>query len=268
MTTDVDFASGPIASGRTAEVYAVGGGQVLKLLKPGFDSRMLTVESAKTAAVHAAGGPAPGVAGLVEIGGRPGLLFERIHGSSMLEVILSDPAKAVGHAVAFAELHVDVLSASAGEDLPDVKEYLADKIDRADLPLAQRRLVKDHLVGLPDGEATLHGDYHPGNILLAPDGPTVIDWGEASRGAVAADVARTLVLLTPESAADAIPNPEGVAALVFEFANVYKKRCLQRTATTIAEIGAWRLPVVAARLSEGIAEQTNLLQVEVARLTS
>ncbi len=267
MTTGMDLSS-PIASGRTAEVYAVPGDQVLKLLKPGFDPQMLIVESAKTAAVRAAGGPAPGVKGLVEVGGRPGLLFERISGTSMLEVMLSDQDGAVGHAVAFADLHGDVLSSSVGGDLPDVKEYLADKIDHADLPLAQRTLVKDHMVGLPEGDATLHGDFHPGNILLAPDGPIAIDWGESSRGAAAADVARTLLLLTPESAEDVIQIPEGFAALVLEFARVYKKRCLERTATTIAEIEAWRLPVAAARISEGLPEQTKLLQVEVARLTS
>jgi len=249
-------------------VYAVPGDRILKLLRSGFDPRMLIVESAKTAAVRAAGGPAPKVEGLIEVGGRPGLLFERIHGPSMLDVILSDQGEVTSQAMAFADLHADVLSSSDGGDFPDVKEYLAERIDGADLPLAQRTVVKDHMVGLPEGEATLHGDYHPGNILLAPDGPTVIDWGETSRGAAAADVARTLVLLTPESAAAVIPNLEGVAALVLEFAIVYTKRCLQRTATTIAEIESWRLPVVAARISEGVAEETELLQVEVARLTS
>ncbi len=268
MISGAELSSNLLASGRTADVYAVDGSRVLKLLKPGFHPLMLAVESAKTAAVRAAGVPAPAVGDQIEVEGRPGLLFERIDGPTMLEVFLSDPGKAVDFAVPFTDLHVDFLNAPASEDLPDVKEYLADKIDRADLPLAQRAQAKDHMVGLPDGEATLHGDYHPGNILLAPAGPIIIDWGEAAKGAVAADVARTLILLSPESAADVVPNPDSVSGPIARFVTAYTNSCLHRTATTTADVEAWRLPVVAARVSEDIPEQINVLQAEVARLTS
>jgi tRNA A-37 threonylcarbamoyl transferase component Bud32 len=257
-----------LASGRTAEVFAIGEGQVLKLLKPGFDPQMLVAESTKTAVVHAAGGPAPDVLGLVEIGGRSGILFERINGTSMLDTIVANVDDGIGHVMTFADLHAEVLGISLDTGLPDVKDFLASKIDNADLPVVQRTAAKDHMAGLPNGDATLHGDYHPGNILLTPDGPTVIDWGEASRGDAAADIARTLLLLTPESAAGAVPNPGDIAALVTEFANGYKQRCTQATAATTHTVAAWRLPVVAARLSERIAEEADLLRAEVARLTS
>jgi streptomycin 6-kinase len=263
-----DLSSGPMASGRTAEVFAVGESQVLKLLKPGFNPQMLVAESTKTAAVHAAGGPAPNVSGLVEVGGRSGILLERIYGTSMLDAILTNEDDGIDQVMAFADLHAEVLGISMNSGLPDVKDFLASKIDNADLPAGQRAAAKDHMAWLPNGDATLHGDYHPGNILLPPDRPTVIDWGEASRGDVAADIARTLLLLTPEAVTGAVPNPGKIAALVTEFANGYKQRCIQATAATTHTVAAWRLPIVAARLSEGIAEETELLRAEVARLTS
>jgi aminoglycoside phosphotransferase (APT) family kinase protein len=40
-----------------------------------------------------------------------------------------------------------------------------------------------------------HGDYHPGNVLLAADRVAVIDWPTAARGAPEADHARTRLLL-------------------------------------------------------------------------
>ena len=257
-----------MASGRTADVFAVGENTVLKLLKPGFDPQMLVVESTKTAAVHAAGGPAPSVSDLVEIDGRSGILFERINGTSMLDAILTNVDGGIGHVITFADLHAEVLGISVDTGLPDVKDFLAWKIDNADLPVGQRTTAKDHMAGLPVGDATLHGDYHPGNILLTPDGPIVIDWGEASRGDAAADIARTLLLLTPESAASAVDNPEDIAALIAEFANGYMQRCTRATATTSRSVAAWRLPIVAARLSEEIAEEADLLRTEVARLIS
>jgi hypothetical protein len=268
VTAGIDLTAEPIAAGRTAEVFAVGGDQVLKLLKPGFDPRMLSVELAKTAAVHAVSGLAPEVHGLVDVDGRRGLLFERVFGASMLDSIMSSEDKALDDAVVFADLHGEILRSPSGADLPGVKEFMADKIDHADLPSTQRRSAKDHMMGLPNGEVTLHGDFHPGNVLVTRNGPRVIDWGEASRGDLAADIARTMVLLTPESAAVIVALPGSVVSLVSKFADAYVRRCLQVTGTTIETIAAWRLPVIAARLSEGITEQVDLLQAEVAQLTS
>lgn len=268
MAASIDLPEDPIAFGRTAEVFAVGDEQVLKLLKPGFAPQMLSVELAKTEAVYSVTGLAPDVYGLVEVDGRPGVLFERIMGDLMLDSIMSREDKAADHAVLFAGLHGEILGVSSSQDLPDVKEFMADKIDNADLPMTSRALAKDHMIGLPDGESTLHGDFHPGNILLTNDGPRVIDWGEASRGNFAADIARTLVLLTPESAADVVADPGSIASLISEFVDAYVKRCLQITGATLETIAAWRLPVIAARLSEGITAQADLLQAEVARLTA
>ena len=268
VNAGIDLTAVPIAVGRTAEVFAVGDDQVLKLLKPGFDSRMLSVELTKTDAVHSASGLTPEASGIVEVDGRPGIIFERVYEASMLDSIMSSQDNAEDHALAFADIHGEILNLSAIKALPGVKEFMADKIDHSDLPLSQRTLAKDHMMRLSDGEATLHGDYHPGNVLVTPHGPKVIDWGEASRGDAAADIARTMVLLTPESAAVVVPDPGSIAAFISEFADVYMTRCLQATGASIETIAAWRLPVIAARLSEGIAEQTSLLQAEVVRLTS
>jgi Ser/Thr protein kinase RdoA (MazF antagonist) len=40
-------------------------------------------------------------------------------------------------------------------------------------------------------DSIVHLDLRPGNVLLGADGPTVIDWPNASRGAKASDVALT-----------------------------------------------------------------------------
>ena len=268
MNPGFDRTMDPIGAGRTAEVFVVGEGQVLKLLRPGMDERMLSVEYAKTAAVRTATELAPGVSGLVEMDGRPGIVFERIVGESMLDVILSNPDTGLAEAEGFAGLHADVLGLSVAADLPDVKEFMADKIDSADLPASQRTVAKDRLMGLPDGDATLHGDFHPGNILVTADGPRVIDWGEASHGDPAADIARTLLLLTPESAAGSLPHEVPASALIAAFAHTYLERCLRSAGITVEAITAWRLPVIAARLSEHIAEETGLLQAEAQRLCS
>ena len=71
------------------------------------------------------------------------------------------------------------------------------------------------------GDRILHRDLHPLNVLMAPDGPVVIDWANASRGAPEFDVADTWVLFAcadppvrPVEAVFAPGRPAGVPALV------------------------------------------------------
>jgi aminoglycoside phosphotransferase (APT) family kinase protein len=45
----------------------------------------------------------------------------------------------------------------------------------------------------------MHLDLHPGNVMLTPNGPVVIDWTSAHAGQPAADVATAyLIMLTSE----------------------------------------------------------------------
>ena len=45
------------------------------------------------------------------------------------------------------------------------------------------------------GDALIHLDLHPQNVLLSDDGPWVIDWANAARGPAAVDVALTFVIV-------------------------------------------------------------------------
>jgi len=46
------------------------------------------------------------------------------------------------------------------------------------------------------GDALLHRDLHPDNVILTEDGPSVIDWEGAVRGPAQADLALTWVIVT------------------------------------------------------------------------
>ena len=49
---------------------------------------------------------------------------------------------------------------------------------------------------MPPGDALVHLDLHPMNVLLGPRGPVIIDWTNASRGAAAFDAGYTYVLMS------------------------------------------------------------------------
>jgi len=267
MTPEGSGPSGPIASGRTADVYAVGDEKVVKLLKAGWPTELLHWEALKTDAVHAAGIPSPAVFEEIEVAGRRGVLFERIDGLSMLDTAFTQPDRAVELAEQLATLHAATLTTSIPE-LPDIKDGLAASIAATDLPTRQRVAATDSLLGLPDGTATLHSDFHPGNVMLADQGAVIIDWANAARGDPAADIARSLLMMTPAGASEVADITSELERVIVAFADAYRQRVLQLVDVQAADVEAWRLPVVAARIAEGIAEEHDLLHAEVARLTS
>ncbi|MGI9641782.1 MAG: aminoglycoside phosphotransferase family protein [Acidimicrobiia bacterium] len=262
----IDVPDEPIAVGRTADVFALDDDRVLKLLKPGFASDTIDTEADKTRAAHAAGVSAPAVLDVVQVGGRSGIVFERVHGDLLLDDIVLDAMRFREWAKVFAGAHVDVLSKSTA-DLPDIRDVLSHKIHSADLPRAKERTALSVLGAAPDGDAVLHGDFHPGNIIFTTGDPVTIDWPDAAKGHGGADIARTLWLISPATMSDAIPNKRVMTVIQGYFRKRYRKICSSRLKMDRRVIDAWRLPVVAARLSEGIEREEPALRAEVDRLT-
>jgi aminoglycoside phosphotransferase (APT) family kinase protein len=124
---------------------------------------------------------------------------------------------------------------------------------RADL--AERGM--DALSRLPDGDRLCHGDFHPANIILAKQGPIVIDWPIATRGDAAADVARSLLILRIGELPPGSPmllrtlEKVGRTVLLWRYTVSYMRAASIRRES----IDRWTLPLAIARLSEGIVEE-------------
>lgn len=93
------------------------------------------------------------------------LTLERIHGPTMLAELRGRPWHFRAHALTLARLH-----------------------------RALHAIPPPDFLG-PDGDAVLHLDLHPANVMLSPSGPVVIDWANAARGDAPLDVALTAVVL-------------------------------------------------------------------------
>jgi aminoglycoside phosphotransferase (APT) family kinase protein len=254
-----------VGDGRTAEVFAWEPGRVVKVLRPGFDDRLGAEEAIAAAAADAAGIGAPRFHGTVRVDGRFGLVYERIDGRSMLETVSGDPTAADELAARLGRLHAAIHSAP-GSGLP----RLRDALDRAALDGASSvgdaiaDTVRSRLARLEDGDAVCHGDLHPGNVILAADEPRVIDWVDAGSGPPAADVARTLFLLRdglidPAVAPDARAR---IASRRHRFADAYLAAYRELRPGDLDAVDAWRLPILAARLTEEVAgERSNLVRL-------
>ncbi|MGI8417836.1 MAG: phosphotransferase [Nakamurella sp.] len=178
-----------IASGRDTEILACGPGLVLR--RP-LDRRSLAGEATLMRWVRDQGYPCPAVTAVVD----DGLVMQRLDGVSMLDDLLAHPDRISLHARALADLHRQL------HDLP----LLAGAGELADLPRY-----------FGDGDSLLHGDLHPGNVLLTADGPVVIDWANATIGPAAADAAMTWLLM---AAAD-VPEDAELRAGMLQFRQAF-----------------------------------------------
>jgi len=249
---------GPLlGAGREADVYAYGDDAVLKLYRPGFDGHRNETAVLRSLDGH---GIAPTLMNVVDCDGRTGLVVERISGPDMLTLLQQRPWTVLVQARRLANAHLAVHRVQAPSALADLRQVLAERIKDAALPTRLSDFVSGLLDMLPDGGRVCHGDYHPGNVLLTAGQTAVIDWGAATRGAPAADHARTLLLLRR---ADPLPETPplartliaaGRALLTDAYARAYR-----RDSPPLHQTRPWLLVQAAARVSEGIAAEKAML---------
>jgi uncharacterized protein (TIGR02172 family) len=245
----------PIAVGRTAEIYAWGEGRILKLLRPGFPAGLIHQEQTVTAAIVQAGIAAPKIYELIEVDGRPGIVYEWIDGPSLTATMERNPFRLREHAATLARLHASIHKYVYSQDTHGEirqKTILAQQVQAAEvLPAATREAVLGLLDGLPDGNTLCHNDFHPLNVLIGPNGPVIIDWESTSLGNACADVARTSLTVEFGRPMEGFPNVLAkkiaeayLRALTAAYLDSYRAITHDR----LADLRAWQTVQAAAKV--------------------
>jgi uncharacterized protein (TIGR02172 family) len=254
--------STPIAMGRTAEVYAWGEGHVLKLYREQFPRDWVDHEARVARTIVEAGIPTPAPGAIVEAQGRRGIVYARVTGISMLADLQARPWTLFRHARDLARLQAQVHRITAPQ-LPSYRDSMARAIGQApDLPDDLRAKVLALMPALPEGQALCHGDFHPDNVLITPEGPVIIDWMTAKAGDPWADVARTSLILTVGIAAAPVPISRLLRLFTGFYHSLYLKYYAKYTGGNDGGRERWLPVVAAARLNERIeGEREALLQL-------
>ncbi len=244
----------PIAYGRTAEIYPWKDGQVLKLFYDWFSLESIEYEARIARAVHASGLPVPAVGEILRVKDRNGLLYERVDGVSMLEVIFRKPWTVFHEGRRMAGLHTEMHASAIEVKLPSQREKLIRRIGESKtLPANLISQLVSTLESLPDGGRLCHGDFFPGNVVLAGSRAVIIDWIDASLGNPIADVARTSIIILGAVETSQLQNPL-LKAIARLFHAVYLRRYFALRPGGEEEYRRWLPVMAAARLWEGIPE--------------
>ena len=187
-----------VARGRTSDVFAFGSHAVVKVPRAGVPEGWAMLEAEFSVAVHQAGLPSQTVLDVVEVDGRQAVMFARVNGPSMWELMVAAPDRVIQLAQQLADIQLEIHHTPAPRTLPRLVDRLRQKIARADsLSESDRHEAALLMDSLPSGDALCHGDLHPGNVLMSPTGPVIIDWFDCAVGPSVADLVRTSLLIRP-----------------------------------------------------------------------
>ena len=252
-----------IAEGRTSDVHAFGADAVIKIPRDGVPSHWAEIEAELSDAVHRHGLPAPEVRDAPSVDGRRCVVFERIDGPSMWEQACADPGRATVVVEQLIEVQRRIHSAGLPAGIPDLVARLSSKIDACDaISQTERAEARRVVAELPSGAALLHGDLHPGNVLVSDDGPIVIDWFDAAIGHPLADVVRTSLLMRAGSDVVEQPHlPGATAAMVATMYEAYLDGWRHEIMLDELTVARWEAVLAAARISEGADDEAALLQI-------
>jgi Ser/Thr protein kinase RdoA (MazF antagonist) len=255
-----------IARGRTANVYAWDDDHIIKVFHEWFERKDIEYEMRISRVVHASGVKSPAVGALVQVDGKNGLIYQRVAGESMLNLLIRKPWLLWQYARLFAQLHAEMHKSSFAEDVPELHGKLEYRINHlAQLPAALKTGLVDALHSQPKADSVLHGDFHPANVLVAGSDANIIDWIDASRGSPLADVARTTIILRGVAESKQIGNPLARTFLKLFHAE-YLRSYFRLRPGGMDEYQRWLPIVAAARLMEGIKEIEGWLIAEAKKI--
>lgn len=240
-----------LAVGRTSKVFAYGNDAVAKVLIASVPDHWASVEAHLTEAVRSLGVPAPAVRDVTILNGRPAVIFDRVVGPSMWQQMIADPASVETLVAELAAVQGAIHSAGIPTAMPGKVARMSAKIAQVDA-LSGWEIAEaiDLVNSMPRGAALLHGDLHPGNILLGDNGPVVIDWFDASIGHPAADVVRSSLLLRADAVTDLGHLPDATPDVLERLRSSYLAAMREVIDAASLTFGLWEAVTAVSRLAE------------------
>jgi aminoglycoside phosphotransferase (APT) family kinase protein len=243
----------PLTEGREAQVFVRADGNVVKVMRSADQEPRVRREAAALQALADRRHLAPAFVETTEVAGRPALVTERVSGDDLLARLSKKPWLVLKVAGTLGRAHAAMHEHPAPDSLPDLRDELARRIESAKaLPEHHATAALERLRALPTGDRLCHGDCHPQNVLGTLKDPVIIDWGDASRGAPAADVGRTLLLLRMGELPPDTPAPMraltavGRGMLARRYLAVYRRHAIEKP----SQLDDWLFVRAAARFNE------------------
>ncbi len=138
---------------------------------------------------------------IVRAGDQLGMIYELINARTLGSIVHSDPGKIEEYAVKMSSLLKKLHSTEMEKDtMPDSRLTLKVWADIADksgyFTKEDMQRVYDLIDSIPPRNTFIHGDFHPGNIMVSDGELILIDMGDSSAGHPVVDLLGTYQLMS------------------------------------------------------------------------
>lgn len=246
-----------LGQGNTADIYEINSMKVLKLFKAEMPLTPCKIEFDNSVIVNELlPNMTPKVYELVNHDNRNGIVFEKIYGQDMMDIMSKKLFSIKHYSKKLAKIHTIIHSQKTNKII-NVKDKLVNDIKMGSiLSEDEKHKLYKYIETLPNGNALCHFDFHPGNIMINENIPKIIDWMTACYGSRYADIARTeTMLLYAKMPRGNIFIKKISSAVQKHILKEYLNELVGTTNLDMSEVARWRLPIMAARLMEWIPEE-------------
>lgn len=248
-----------IGHGGTATVYEWGNNEVIKVFKPNIPIEIIKKEEYIGKVLNDSSICMPKYIKTIELNNNLAIIYERVYGKSLAEVLVETAAKS-DIAANFARTHYEIHQYHI-DKLPSQYDMLNSNISKMGGVLGNNlKKMQDLLDNISIENRVCHGDFHPLNIMVDLDKYITIDWNGSCLGSPLLDVAWSYLTLN----SPAIESIHGqlIANIFTKFSNEYLNYYCQ-----YANINKYKilmcLPIVAIRrLYDNSTCKTNISKYE------
>ena len=175
-----------IGQGGTAAVYRLDEDKIIKVFVPQFPMSVIHAERQVAQRMFLEGLPTAVPYDVVRVGEKEvGVIYELLYADTMINLLVNDADSAEDN----IRLMADLLKQNSAVELGDFNEYkqmnlrmLKMIVDTGIFTEEESDKYRKIFDNVPDRNTFLHGDYHPGNIMISNGEPMMIDLAAAAKG--------------------------------------------------------------------------------------
>ncbi|MCF0174995.1 MAG: phosphotransferase [Bacteroidales bacterium] len=174
-----------IGRGVNGTVYRLNQDQTAKVYNEKIPLVMIKQERKYAQAAFLSGLPTAISYDTVKCGNEFGIVFEMLNACTFAEKFHDHPENLEKYALIYANVLKHIHSTQADTKiLPSAAEKYNGWVDKLDYLYTEeeRALMRKMLNALPNRTTTIHGDFHPKNIMLEGEDPLLIDMADVSYG--------------------------------------------------------------------------------------
>ena len=200
-----------IGRGGNGTVYRIDADTIVKMYKPDYSLDIIEREQKYAKTAFISGIPSVIAYDVVKSGDCYGVVFEAMNSDTLGHAMSSDMEHLDDYVDKYVELAKTLHSVEIeGDDIMSLKDFLRKRVDsdkmREYCEQSEIDVLLDIIDSMKEYRTLVHGDFHPGNIMIQNGELMLIDMGEATLGPPIYDVATVFrdLLSGPKS------NPETI----------------------------------------------------------